>query len=173
MQELFLEFLKNPTADTFLAIRREVVHHEKYDGYSRDLDEMRQAFNQKRYADMRTIFGNAQPNLLLSPEAHFLLSLAASELDDAKGAEVEKYISFRCIDGILATGDGTQAKAYVVLRTSDEYDLLGILKKQMQTQHLVHGENGRSYDKMVCTDSSEVWFDITDLFEAMARRLHP
>jgi hypothetical protein len=173
MQELFLEFLKNPTADTFRAIRAEVVKHEKYDGYSRDLDEMRQAFNQKRFADIRTVFGNAQPNLLLSPEAHFLLSLAARELGDTKGAQIEQYVSFRCIDGILATGDGTEEKAYVVLRTSDEYDLLNILKKQVQSQHLVHSDNGRSYDKMVCSDKSEVWFDITDLFDAMTLRLHP
>jgi hypothetical protein len=173
MQELFLEFLKNPTGDTFRAIRAEVVKHEKYDGYSHDLDEMRRAFNVKRYDDIRTIFGSVQPNLLLSPEAHFLLSLAARELGDTKGAQIEQYVSFRCIDGILATGDGTEEKAYHVLRASDEYDLLNILKKQVLSQHLIHTDNRRSFDKMVCTDKSEVWFDITDLFETMAQRMHP
>jgi hypothetical protein len=170
VQELFLAFLRTPTADTFRVVRDEVVRNPKYDGYSRDLDRMRAAYDQNRFAEVRTAFAEAQPNLLLSPESHFLLSLAARELGDAQGAEAEKFICFRCVDGILASGKGTREEPYPVLRTSDEYDVLRVQDKQLQSQHLVH-ENGRSFDRMVCTDGSEVWFDITDLFAAMARRL--
>jgi hypothetical protein len=172
MRELFLAFLKEPTAENFRTVRDLVVNAPNYDGYGGGLDQMRDAYNQKRFDDLRTAFGEAQPNLLLSPEAHFLLSLAARELGDAEGAEFEKFVCFRCIDGIRTTGEGTQEKPYLVLRTSDEYDVLNALGKQLQSQALVHGENGRSYDKMTLADGSEVWFDITDLFGAMARRLN-
>src|SRR5262249_3037929 len=136
MQELFLAFLKAPTADTFRAVRDAVATHEKYDGYSRDLDNMRTAHAQKRYAEVRAAFVAAQPNLLLSPEAHFLLSLTAKALGDTAGSDTEKFVCFRCIDGILSTGTGTQEKPYLVLRTSDEYDVLSALGKQLQSQHL-------------------------------------
>jgi len=172
MRELFIAFVKNPTPDTFHAVRNAVLQDEKYDGYSNDLDQMRAAFGEKRYADVRAAFGESQPNLLLSPEAHFLLSLAARELGDTEGSEFEKYVSFRCIDGILATGNGTQEKPYLVLRTSDEYDVLGVMGKQFQGQALVHNDDGKSFDKMSLADGTEVWFNITDLFDSMARRLN-
>src|SRR5262249_9427716 len=130
MQELFFAFIKSPTAETFRAVRDAVVGNEKYDGDSRDLDKMRTAYDQKRYPDVRAAFVAAQPNLLLSPEAHFLLSLSSKAEGDSDGSEMEKYVCFRCIDGILATGTGTQEKPYLVLRTSDEYDVMGALGKQ-------------------------------------------
>lgn len=171
MRELFFAFLDNPTPETFQTIRDEVLRHENYDGYSRDLDEMDQAITDKRFAEVGPLFGAAQPNLLLSPGAHLLLAVAARELGNAEVADAERFICFRCLDGIIHSGDGTQAKPYRVLRTSDEYDVLAALGKQMQTQYLVHGEDGRSYDRMVCADGSELWFDITDQFAAMSRRV--
>jgi hypothetical protein len=43
VQELFLAFLRTPTAEAFRAVRDEVLRSPKYDGYSRDLDRMRAA----------------------------------------------------------------------------------------------------------------------------------
>jgi hypothetical protein len=171
MQELFLAFLQNPTADSFRAIHDEIVNHPKYDGYSQELREMENAYQQKRFADVKTAFGQAQPNLLLSPGAHLLLSLAMRDEGNAEGSEMERFICFRCLDGIQLTGDGTQERPYLVLRTSDEYDLLGALGKQFSKQGLSHA-NGKSYDKMTCADGSELWFDITDMFGAMTRRMN-
>ena len=113
----------------------------------------------------------AQPNLLLSPLAHLLLSAALKEEGNEKAADLERFICFRCVDGIGLTGDGTRARPYLVLRTSDEYDMLNAQGKQFASQHLVH-EGGKSYDRMVCADDSELWFDVTDMMAAMARRLN-
>jgi hypothetical protein len=171
MQELFVAFLQNPTVESFQAIRDAVVNHPKYDGYSQDLRDMETAFEEKRFADVKTAFGQAQPNLLLSPGAHLLLSLAMREEGNTQGADLERFICFRCMDGIQLTGDGTKERPFLVLRTSDEYDLLSARGKQLGSQHLVH-EHGKSYDQMVCADASELWFDITDMFGAMARRMN-
>ena len=172
MQETFVAFLSNLTPDTFQAVRTLVVNHPKYDGYSQDLRQMEDAYQQKRYADVKNTFAQAQPNLLLSPGAHLLLSLTLKDEGNAKGSEMERFICFRCVEGIKLTGDGTQEKPYLVLRTSDEYDMLNALGKQFASQHLIHGEHGKSYDKMLCADGSEVWFDITEMMAAMARRLN-
>lgn len=171
MQELFVAFLQSPSPESFRAIRDAVAGHPKYDGYSRDLSAMEEAYQQKRYADVKAAFGGAQPNLLLSPGAHLLLSMALRDEGDAKNADLERFICYRCVEGIQSTGDGTRERPWPVLRTSDEYDVLGALGKQFSGQALAH-ENGRSYDKMTCADGSELWFDVTDMFAALARRMN-
>ncbi len=171
MQELFVAFLTNPTADSFRAIRNAIANHPNYDGYSQDLRDMEDAFQQKRFADVKNAFAKAQPNLLLSPGAHLLLSITLREEGNQKSSEMERFICFRCIEGIQSTGDGTQEKPYLVLRTSDEYDVLSALGKQFAKQALVH-DKGKSYDKMTCADGTELWFDITEMMAAMARRMN-
>src|SRR3954467_10725488 len=136
MQELFVAFLSNPTPESYRAIRDAVAKHPKYDGYSHDLRDMEKALDEKRFADVKNVFAQAQPNLLLSPSAHLLLSLVLKEEGNAKGSEMERFICFRCMDGIKLTGDGTQEKPYLVLRTSDEYDMLSTLDKQFGSQAL-------------------------------------
>lgn len=59
---------------------------------------------------MKSAFGGAQPNLLLSPGAHLVLSLALKEEGNAKASELERFICFRCVDGITSTGAGTPAR---------------------------------------------------------------
>jgi hypothetical protein len=171
MHELFVAFLSNATLETFRAIRDPIVNHANYDGYSQDLRDMENAYAQKRFADVKSIFGSAQPNLLLSPGAHLLLSLALKEEGNAKGSDLERFICYRCVEGIQLTGDGTQARPYLVLRTSDEYDVLSALGKRLASQHLVHDEHGKSFDQMVCEDGTQLWFDITEMMNAMTRRL--
>jgi hypothetical protein len=171
MQETFVAFLSNPTVETFRAIRDLVVKAANYDGYSHDLRKMEDAYQQKRFADVKDAFAKAQPNLLLSPGAHLLLSMTLKEEGNAKGSEMERFICFRCVEGIKLTGDGTQEKPFLVLRTSDEYDMLSALGTQFGSQALVH-DKGRSFDKITCADGSEVWFDITEMMAAMAGRLN-
>jgi hypothetical protein len=171
MQELFVAFLSNPTPESFRALRDVVVTSPNYDGYSQDLRDMERALDEKRFTDVKNVFAQAQPNLLLSPSAHLLLSQALKEEGNEKASDLERFICFRCVDGITNTGDGTRARPYLVLRTSDEYDVLNAQGKRFASQHLVH-EGSKSYDRMVCADDSEVWFDITDMMAAMARRLN-
>jgi len=65
------------------------------------------------------------------------------------------------VQGILSTGDGTKQHPYVVTRTSDEYDVLQFLGKELESQSLLEEED-RQYDLLRCKDGSEMWFDVTD-----------
>ena len=68
----------------------------------------------------------------------------------------------RMVAGILATGDGTRARPWTVLRVSDEYDVLRSLGRRPVSQELVGGA-GRELDRIECTDGSEAWFDASGL----------
>jgi hypothetical protein len=170
MHDQFVAFLTNPTRDSFLAIRALVAAHPNYDGYSDDFRAMEDALDRNDPAGVKDAFGRAQPNLLLSPGAHLLLSVALRSEGNEQAADVERLICFRCVEGVQLTGAGTAESPYLVLRTSDEYDLLSALDKRLASQHLVH-DNGKSFDRLVCDDGSELWFDITEMMAAAARRL--
>ena len=171
MQELFVAFLREPTPESFRAIRDAVAGHPNYNGYSDDLHTMEDAYQQKRFADVKAAFAEAQPNLLLSPGAHLILSMTLRDEGNADGSEMERFICYRCVEGIQSTGDGSHERPFLVLRTSDEYDMLGVLGKRFSGQALVH-EDEKSFDKMTCDDGAELWFDITEMLGAMARRLN-
>ena len=55
-------------------------------------------------------------------------------------------------------------------RISDEYDLLRRLRKASQRQGLL-GKDNRRFDVLHCTDGSEVWFDVTETFESLKRKM--
>src|SRR4051794_30704824 len=124
MRDEFLEFLREPSQVNFLAVRMMLLTHEAYQPYSDDLDRIHDLYNQQKFEEANSLCKESFPNLLLSPRAHLLLALTAQKLGKEEEAEMEYFIFERCLEGIVGTGNGTEQKPYLVLRTSDEYDLL-------------------------------------------------
>jgi hypothetical protein len=124
------------------------------------MSSIHELLDQGRYGDARTRLSESMPNLLLSPRAHLVLALIAEKTGDEKGSQMERYIASSCAEGILATGDGSKGSPYVVLRTSDEHDVVQYLGKEFTRQALIN-EEARHYDVITCADGSELWFDIT------------
>lgn len=170
MHDLFATFRDQPTRETFLAVRQAVVAHSDYDPYARDLDEALALFGEKKYREAQERIKAAMPNLLLSPKAHLVASVAARELGDSETQLFENKCCFRCLEGILSTGDGSEARPYLVLRTSDIYDVLMLQQKKLATQALVQ-KGGRSYDQMTCTDGTVLWFDVTDAYNKLSQMM--
>jgi hypothetical protein len=75
-----------------------------------------------------------------------------------------------CTEGILGTGDGTADHPYLVVRVSDEYDILRHLKKRSTSQGL-RRKDDKSCDVMTCADGSQIWFDVSAPFNRLMRRL--
>jgi len=162
MLEKFFAFIGSPNRDKYLAIREEIIVSEQYDPYSSDLDHANALLNAGEYREARESISGSMPNLLLSPSAHYLLSLIAGKLNDQKSAELEGAIASSCVKGILATGDGSHEKPYIVVRMSDEYDVAHCLGKQNTEQSLI-SDGDKCYDLLRCGDGSELWFEITDV----------
>lgn len=168
----FPKFLKDPSEASFLKVHKLVVAHPDYAPYSSELDDGLDLLKEKKFKELRESLTAAKYNLLLSPRAHQFLALAAEGLDDGDTAKRENDIAEKCIAGIRATGDGTEAKPMIVTRVSDEYDVARSMNKRVSGQGL-RIKDGRYFDALQCADKSQVWFDITTPFGLMAKSFKP
>lgn len=166
MKELFLHFLESPDRDSYLAVRNALISSEHYDPYSDEMDKINELLDAGKLEEAREKLSESMPNLLLSPSAHLTISFIAEKSDDEKGAKMEGFIAATCCEGVLATGDGTKDNPYIVVRTSDEHDVVQYLGKQFTRQSLIEDGN-RYFDRINCDDGSELWFDVTDPYNKL------
>ncbi|WP_425617929.1 DUF4919 domain-containing protein [Anatilimnocola sp. NA78] len=108
----------------------------------------------------------------LSPRVHYFAAEAHESLGETEQAEMERWVFSACLQGILATGDGTRRKAYIISQLSDEYDVLKLLGLRSEKQHLVQ-RGSRSYDVLSCADGSQLWFNVSDLIPVPAETMSP
>ena len=148
----------------------EVTTSEKYDPYSSDLDQVLDVLNEGRFEQARERIHDIMGKWLLNPRIHLMASAAARGLGDEKTAEMEGFFAVRCLQGMLATGDGTHERPYLVSSVHDEYDVLGHQKKSLRGQSLIE-DGERMLDVLDCEDGSKISFDITRPYSAAARKL--
>jgi Domain of unknown function (DUF4919) len=160
MQEMFFSLLEEPSSDKFLEIRKNISESKKYSPYSLEIYDIKKCLENDSYQSAIDKYHSTFPNLLLSPGAHLMQSYAYRAMKNEEMAEFEKRIAFLLMHFIMETGDGTKEHPYLVLRTSDEYDVLEALGKKRGGQELIIGE-GRFLDLQTCSDGSKIYFDIT------------
>ena len=110
----------------------------------------------------------AMPGALLSPGAHARLSSALRRLGRVAEAERHDRLARASLDSITSSGDGSAARPWRVLRTTDEHDLLGATGARPVSQGLLRSGD-RALDRIVCQDGRELHFDVSDLLP-LARR---
>lgn len=162
MGDLISDFLVAPSADTYLAVRSRIVNDESYEPYSMDFALAVQCLEEGNDEGAYEILTSAMPNFMLSPRVHMVLAAIQEREGNTENAEFERYFASACCQGILDTGDGTEESPYVVMRTSDEHDVIGYLEKTFESQALIE-VGDRNYDLITCGDGTEYWFDVTDL----------
>jgi hypothetical protein len=102
------------------------------------------------------------PAWRLCSRYHFLLARAAEIQRDDEELELERFQLSACLEGIFATGDGSEAAPFQVVHTSDIYDVLLALKQSPVGQQLILSADTR-LDVIRCEDGSEWFFDCGDL----------
>lgn len=161
-QTLLRRVIEQPTKENYLAARSFAVGHASYKPYSSDLEELADTEDEAACKIVLRTLEQASPNLLFSPRAHLWAAIAAEKLGDEKRQQRELRIAKGLIQGILATGDGTRQKPYAIVRPTDENDLLMHLDKRQDSQSLV--QEGGTFDVILCTDGTEIWFEISNIF---------
>jgi hypothetical protein len=166
----FDAFLEEPTPQNYLAARRALVASPAYDPYAQGLAEAEELVNTRRWVDALKKIADVMPNFQLTPRIHYLAGLVAEAQEDKAAVQRHTFAYERCLRGLLETGEGTEEKPYLVTRVEDEYDMLVHLEKAPAGQGLV-SRNGKHFDVMRCTDGTEIWFDVSDAFANLQRKL--
>ena len=165
VQSAFSAFVEKPTAANLQAVRGLLVADRTYDPYSDDLVQLKKLLHEGKNREVVALVAKSQPNLLLSPQAHRLASEAAEKIGDKTLAARETVFATRCAEGIVATGDGSESRPFLVARLSDEADLLDAnFKTRIDGQGLIF-RDGRKYDKILGKDGNTYWFDVGLFFE--------
>ena len=137
MANAFSALVAKPTSANLQAVRGLLAADRSYDPYSDDLTQLNKLLHEGKNQEAIALAVKSQPNLLLSPQAHRLAAEAAKRIGDQNLAAAETAFADRCVEGILATGDGSESRPFLVARVSDEADLLDAkFKTQINSQTL-------------------------------------
>lgn len=131
---------------------------------SRPLAEQGHAGAQYRLGVM---YGAGQGVQRDSVEAQKWFSLAAAQ--GFEGASENRDRIAR-INSILATGDGSRERPYVVSSVKEEYLILRHFEKKLTLQALANVD-GRRMDIMSCEDGTVYHFDISTFFGRLTEQL--
>ena len=171
VKDLFATFFADPGRESFERARAALVASTEYDPYSADLDDIGELVEQEKFDEAKTAIAKSERNLLLSPLFHWHATVVADKTGQDNEAVAEFKKQQACLTGILATGDGSEERPYLVTRVSDEYDVLRHLKQRSASQGLMRSGEKR-FDVLDTTDGQEIWFDVTDAFQTIAKKIN-
>lgn len=160
MQDELQAFLEAPNARSYRRVREALLEETCTNGSTSQLAALAELAAAGDYPALLTAALELLPAWALSPRVHFYAALAAEEVADAETAELEKFVFQACLEGLLATGEGTPEAPYLITYVSDEYDILTALGLESHSQELVE-HRGLVCDVVQCRDGSEVWFELT------------
>lgn len=179
MDVAYERFLVVPDKASYLHLRNMMLDAPELVRRWSDLQELQRYPGETRYrrrgqrasshgdlsADIANYWDRAAelaPAWRLCSRYHFLLARAAELQGDDEELELERFQLSACLEGVLATGDGSESSPFQVVHTSDIYDVLHTLKRSPVAQQLVLSADTR-LDAIRCDDESEWFFHCGDL----------
>ncbi|WP_254512945.1 DUF4919 domain-containing protein [Anatilimnocola floriformis] len=162
MYQEFARFLELPGRATFIAARAAWLQQKVSPLTPEELQSVAQLLAAGEATAVIEQVHSWKSRAAFSPRAHYFCGEAHALLGELEQAEVERLAFSACLQGILATGDGSRLKPYIISQIPDEYDVLKLLGLTCQKQRLVQ-RGRRSCDVLTCQDGSSVWFNISDL----------
>lgn len=169
MQAELQTFLESPTARNYRLVRETLLDEVGLPPVS-ELAEIAALSAAGRHAEVLDRVADLLPRWSLSPRIHFYAALSADHLGEAETAEIERFVFQSCLEGVLATGDGSPEAPFLITHTSDEYDVLTALGYEPRSQKMVD-RNGLVCDVVECRNDEEVWFELTGLVTDARQRL--
>jgi hypothetical protein len=163
MQTVLLTYLKDPTLANFLALRSAHLAQEGLNPYSGKLIPVSKHLAEGKYREAAELISkHLIPDYLLSPGTHLEFAVAQKGMGLPEKAEFERFLAQQLVLGIEMTGQGAEARPFLVTRTSDEYDLL-IYRKQTPAMQTVVESGRRRLDRIETESGDVFWFDITEI----------
>ncbi|MBN1500272.1 MAG: DUF4919 domain-containing protein [Spirochaetes bacterium] len=167
--KIFIELIQNTTLEKFLVLRDLLLNNENFNPYSDELNDLIDLEKSEEYGKIiELIKNNLWPNHVLSPRTHYYLGYSYSKNGDDESAGIMFSIAQILTNCIFLTGDGSKSKPYLVLRVSDEYDVLSDKNMTFKNQSNI-SEGDRLYDVITDTNDNELWFDVTDIMKKIKK----
>ena len=160
LTDTVLRYLQAQTEENFMAVRAEIASVPGFSPYANFEAEALVLVEQREFEEALAGLKAMMPGGFFSPGLHDLLAHIHDLMNNAEEARNETYLALAVLNGILATGDGSEARPYLVLQISDEYDVLKALGKVSGAQSLLQRQ-GKVLDRHACHDGNVLWFDIT------------
>lgn len=167
--EQILALVLEPSAATYGAVLRSIVEHKDFNYRSHDLRTLWEQFNTGDFVTVRDRLRDLSSLWVHNPDYHVLAFGVAKRLGDQKSMALESRFRQSCLQGMLASGDGSLARPYQVAYIDDEYALLRDLNKEAKKQSLV--QDGRIVDVFECVDGSTVHFQLPNVDLETGRRI--
>jgi hypothetical protein len=169
MEREFIRFVEQPTADSYLAARDAMLQVEPETLVAADLVHLGRLLSGGKFEQLLEHAESLPATAALSPRIHYFAAEASAALGDAERAELEQLLFVACLQGILATGDGSPHSPYIICHASDENDVLEALEKRPEQRSMVQLESAVC-EVVDCQDESQVWFDVTAVTGVPLRR---
>ncbi|MGE0491004.1 MAG: hypothetical protein AB7S38_17485 [Vulcanimicrobiota bacterium] len=158
MHELVVNFLREPGLPTYETLRQQVIDLEAFRPEQAAPDQVWELIEAERLDEAEEMARAQFPNHLLNPGLHIALGVVAEKKGDEKASDLEFYFAQKLREALLATGDGSLERPYVVTRASEEYSIMGWLKVTPRAFGMkLHG--GRFLDVFETTEGGQVHFD--------------
>ena len=161
LQDLFERFAGDPSPEHFHQLRERMVAEPTYNPAADDVEVAGRLLAGGEAERAREALVPVMTNYLLSPRAHLLLAAACERLGEAEDARRRRALAEACLRALLASGDGSAERPYLVTRVSDEYDVLDHVGARWTRQSL-RRRAGRACDVFDLVGGGETWFDITE-----------
>lgn len=156
MERAFRTFIEQPTARTYLAVRKAILEDCNESVAASDIRKLQRWLTAGNAVAVMAAAERLPSTAALSPRVHFLMAQAAIETGDAQTHELERLLFQASLKGLLSTGDGSAARPYWVCQPCDEYDVLLSLGLQPLRQILNRPDasqldsDGLVLDRILC-----------------------
>ena len=155
MYERFEEFLERPTAENYRRARAAVLDAcEVCPPDPQALVELADLAARGRHEELLGQVELMMPAWALCVRVHDLAAQAAAVVGDMEEAELERFLLACCLRGILATGNGSSTKPYLVTYSTDAYDVLWSSGLRPRRQRLVEHASAL-HDVFECLDGGD------------------
>jgi hypothetical protein len=166
MRDAFADLLHKPSAMRYKRVRALWLHEQHASDFSATLAELAQRLehelrSERARSEAAQLVAALQPCGWLCLRWHRLAGQLALLCGEQERARLHRFAFAGIQAGILATGNGSRARPWLIADGSDACEILLCTGREPKSHMLVQ-DAGRFCDVWLADNEHEFWFDSTD-----------